>query len=91
MKIEVLNEYENSHHYIETYCKCDYFCPLCGRQQVWEGDSPDYYQGVNYYCTECESSFTLPSAGKCTSFNELGILKQLKELKAWKPKTNKGG
>ena len=92
--MKILNEYPNSHHYIEEYAKTQYYCPNCGKQEVWnEVGEGDYYLGSDYVCTECNFLLHLDSSGKvgpyCMS-NVLGIIKQLKTGVTNTPTTRKG-
>ncbi len=79
-----------SHHYIHEYEKCDYFCPACGKQTVWEEQgSGDYYEGVDYVCTSCNHSFTIPSLKIADSAWAL-IPEQLRSGIALKPVSKVG-
>lgn len=49
-----------THQYSEEFTKTDYFCPICGLKNVWEGSSPDYYRGVDYECRTCQGVFENP-------------------------------
>jgi DNA-directed RNA polymerase subunit RPC12/RpoP len=51
-----------SHKYSETWEPEDIFCPRCGHKKVWVNtDGGDYYVGEQYLCTNCNSTFHLPS------------------------------
>lgn len=43
--------------------KKQYFCPQCGKQEVYlqMDDEQDYYVGYTYYCFACRYSFHLPN------------------------------
>ncbi len=78
MKREVTIKYDNGHSYDFEYEKTDLFCPSCGKQTVWfESSEGDFYEGPTHVCTECTSSFTLPSMG--VAYTDL--IKQLKQEK----------
>lgn len=90
--MKVLNEYVGSHHYVERWEKCDYFCPNCGKKEVWEEQGGgDYYAGVDYVCVACDHFFYLPS-GTFTrkDKNQITILEQLKTGKTNEPTTRPG-
>ena len=57
--MKVCNEYIN-HHYIEEYNRSDYFCPKCGRTELWkEEGSGDCSLGSGYLCLKCKLHFYL--------------------------------
>ena len=38
------------------------FCPHCGKSEVWvECSQGDYYEGPDFFCIACGTSFTMPS------------------------------
>jgi transposase-like protein len=45
-----------------TVISTDYYCPNCGKQNVFveEGEG-DYYTGPTHYCNTCDYSFSIPS------------------------------
>jgi DNA-directed RNA polymerase subunit RPC12/RpoP len=51
----------NQHGSKTTFEKTDYYCMNCGKQQVWEDDCDDYYQGTGMHCTACFSKWQNPS------------------------------
>lgn len=90
--MKILNEYPGSHHYWDEFVKGDYFCPFCGKQEVWESqDSGDYYVGSEQICATCGARLHLDHCQKTKSdANYLGQLKQLREGKAAEPTTRPG-
>ena len=61
MAIPITVKYEAGHSYREVWEKTEYFCPECGKRNVWHDTSGgDYYVGEEHLCVECESSFHLP-------------------------------
>lgn len=69
-----------SHKYHERWDECDYHCPNCGKQMVWErqGDG-DYYMGVDYLCLSCQHRFYLP-VGTVDTLNDDSDRQRLKHL-----------
>lgn len=50
-----------SHQYTEPWEKKDYYCPRCGKQEVWfRNDGGDYYVGEQHICTACKGGFHIP-------------------------------
>jgi len=44
--------------------KTEYYCPECGKQEVYEAlGEGDYYEGTGLYCNSCNNAFTMPSRG----------------------------
>lgn len=67
-----------------NWIKEDYYCPNCGKQEVWmEENSGDYYVGETYLCINCAFKFALPCSVVITTenddFNYLDIIKTIKE------------
>lgn len=89
--MKVLNEYPN-HYYMEEYEKCGYFCPNCGKEEVWEDKgSGDYYMGVDYICVACGKAFYLPSGTwSLREANEIAKLVQLRSGITGVPKAKLG-
>lgn len=88
--MKVLNEYPNSHHYLETWePKPKLFCPICGvRGKLFAEDSGDYYAGCQYICVDCgESSYLDGAGGKAKQ----SIVEQLRSGVTHEPTTKKGG
>jgi predicted RNA-binding Zn-ribbon protein involved in translation (DUF1610 family) len=57
--MKILKEY-TTHHYFTNYKKCSYYCPSCGKKNIFKEDEPgDYYVGVTYICTECGNAFNI--------------------------------
>ena len=85
--MKILIEYANSHHYIETVEKTAYFCPVCGKQGLWENLArDDYYQGCPFICIGCnEVSYII---GGCTE--EDVIINQIKTGIMILPTTKRG-
>lgn len=90
--MKVLLEFSGSHHYWENYEKTDWFCPHCGKQEMWDSTgSGDYYTGTTSYCTACNfSSQLLGGPVLETHPAYLGIIDQLKSGVAREPTTGKG-
>jgi hypothetical protein len=88
--MEVLNEYKDSHHYMESYERSPYHCPLCGKQELWEALSGDYYIGPTSYCTSCAGRCNLVNAFRSGDPRELAIVEQLKTGVALEPTTRQG-
>lgn len=88
--MRILNEYP-THHYFETYQRDEsIYCPSCGSKGVWVSDGADYYQGQEHICTNCNTSFSLPSCSEMTEPRELKIIEQLVNGETYKPTTRKG-
>lgn len=49
-----------SHQYTETWEITDYYCPQCGKKEVWRNDGGDYYIGEQHICAACKRSFHIP-------------------------------
>jgi hypothetical protein len=91
--MQILNEFKDSHHYFETYEKSDYYCPSCGvKGDLWEEQGGgDYYQGVDYICTSCESLHHLDNCGyRPTEENFRNKVRQLKSGVMDEPTTRRG-
>lgn len=81
-------EGQPGHHYILDYERTDYYCPSCGKQEVWvEQSGGDYYAGADYVCVACSSLHHLDSS--CSNVDD-GIVEQLKSGVTKKPITPKG-
>lgn len=53
---------ELSHVYSEIWKKTDYFCPGCGKREVWHAaGGGDYYVGEQHICIACAHEFYLPN------------------------------
>lgn len=92
--MKVLNEYPNSHHYLEEYNLDEsLFCPGCSKATVYvEQSGGDYYEGPEHICISCDSTFSLPRGpDKTKEPNTLGIIEQLKTKTMKSPTTPKGG
>lgn len=72
-------KYELGHSYEETWDKSEYFCPHCGKNEVWEqqGDG-DYYQGVTYLCISCGGIFHLPQRPRPENWQDQQRIAELK-------------
>jgi predicted RNA-binding Zn-ribbon protein involved in translation (DUF1610 family) len=58
----VVVKYQLGHERESEWTKTEYFCPNCGKLEVWSEDGPgDYYAGEDYVCTSCKCFFNLPS------------------------------
>jgi hypothetical protein len=63
VSVNVVLQYSESYKRTVKYIKTGYFCPECGKAEVWcEDDGLDYYLGVTYACTGCDSLFALANA-----------------------------
>jgi predicted RNA-binding Zn-ribbon protein involved in translation (DUF1610 family) len=66
----------------EAWVKKSYYCPACGKNEVFEKeDSDDYYEGAAYICVSCGVEFTMPSFVKSDPFQLGAIRDALKEVK----------
>jgi len=64
--IEIEVKYEAGHSYKENWdVENNVHCPACGKKPVWlnQGEG-DYYEGAEYLCIACGTSFTLPTFNK---------------------------
>jgi predicted RNA-binding Zn-ribbon protein involved in translation (DUF1610 family) len=56
-----------SHSLNFEYSRCEWYCPNCGKQEVWEEAGPgDFYEREDYVCLGCEIHFTLPRTDDIT-------------------------
>lgn len=87
--MKVINEYENSHHYIEHWFRTvNYHCPNCGdKNNLFVNDTGDYYIGSEYICTSCGKSSYLD---QCGSAAKESIVEQLKSGVVAIPTTKQG-
>jgi predicted RNA-binding Zn-ribbon protein involved in translation (DUF1610 family) len=55
-----------THSYDATWERTEYFCPVCGKQTVWQRkDGWDIEQGDQYQCTSCGAEwFTMGFDGR---------------------------
>ena len=63
IKFQVLyyNDGGYSHEYTENWDKAEWFCPACGRREVYEEQGGgDYYVGTRFLCEKCGAKFYLP-------------------------------
>jgi len=89
--MKVILEFKNSHHYEKEYKKSDLYCPFCGKQEVWEDQGcGDYYHGVDYNCSSCNSSHSLDNSSRNETEAYSSISRQLRDGVAIKPTTKKG-
>lgn len=79
-----------THHYIHDYTKSDYYCPNCGKREVWSGGGADYYVGEAYYCTNCYHDSYLDGVGKCIDHPYVEVIDQIKSNTTYKPTTKRG-
>jgi hypothetical protein len=55
-------KYGAGHSYQESWETTEYFCPNCGRRDVWhETSGGDYYVGELHLCRSCKHGFHLPN------------------------------
>lgn len=90
--MKILNEYPGGHHYWEEYLRVDYFCPNCGKQEMWADESPgDYYCGSGTLCIACGFE-TMMQGGPypLKDANDISILEQLRTGITKEPTTRKG-
>ena len=56
--------YGTSHYYTHGWEHTDFYCPSCGKQEVWVEDGPgDYYAGPDYLCRVCGGGMGCPNHG----------------------------
>jgi hypothetical protein len=80
MKKTIDVRYQLGHVTTKDFDLTDYFCPQCGNKSVWVEDSEgDYYEGPQFICTHCESSFRLPRIYKIEDMEDRQIVKELKD------------
>lgn len=88
--MKVILEFKNSHHYEREYEKTEYYCPLCGKQDIWEEQGPgDYYQGPDYLCVNCNSSHSLIHSSGCEGACA-NVASQIKSNTTATPTTKRG-
>lgn len=78
MKKTVTVNYRLGYTRKSDWFKSAYFCPNCGKQDVWfEDDDGDYFLGERYACTSCKCLFTIqgPYVAENT---DVQIIEQLK-------------
>ena len=77
--MKVLLEF-NTHHYYRKYYKTEWYCPNCGKQEVWdESGEGDFYAGTTSYCTECGFQCNLLGGpSKITEKSYLNIVDQIR-------------
>lgn len=88
-------QYPLGHSYLHTYAPTDYFCPHCGRRDVWEECSDgDYYQGPDILCLYCGGGFCLPNGdGKPAPDDDsptMGPLHWIRKLTGYRAPTDEG-
>jgi predicted RNA-binding Zn-ribbon protein involved in translation (DUF1610 family) len=74
---KLIRDYKTHTMEYELEYQHGYYCPYCGKQNLWrEKGSGDYYQGSAYYCLDCYSMHHLDS-----SYGDLDadLIKALKE------------
>lgn len=42
------------------WTKTDFHCMHCGKQEVWQDDMDDYYEGYGLACTSCSREWNMP-------------------------------
>jgi hypothetical protein len=78
-KIRVDVKYELGHTITTYYERSDWFCPNCGKQNVWEEQGPgDYYVGVNHVCIECKTYFLMPSIDSDPDYTEKQVIETIR-------------
>lgn len=77
--LEITNELGNPTK--EVWEHTELHCPSCGIQSVWMQKGPsDYYEGAEYLCSKCESSFTMPHITKVDSVEDKQRLEGIKKF-----------
>lgn len=62
MKKTVTVLYPAGHSRKSTYKQTDWYCLKCGKKEVWVEDGiGDIYEGPEYICTSCHTTFTAPN------------------------------
>jgi hypothetical protein len=76
MKIEI-----RAYSRTEAWFKTDYFCPICGKKEVWSEAGPgDYYAGPRILCVECGGSMEHPQGASVHQTDtDKDRIKQIKE------------
>lgn len=78
MKIRYFRN-DDSHYDYEVEITA-YFCPNCGKKNVYEDQSEgDYYEGSSLFCKSCNFTFTMPS--RIIDDNMNWITKDIKLIK----------
>lgn len=91
MKREALLEFSGSHHYDKTFEKSDYFCPRCGKKELWIcQDGGDYYVGETYYCLACDGQSYLDGVGPVRDKAYLRLIDQIRKGVKSTPTTPRG-
>lgn len=89
--MKLLLEFENSHHYFVEFVKTDYFCPMCGKTEVWRNsDGGDYYEGSMHLCASCDAISYLDSCSSEIDIPYKRLINQIKSGTVPTPTTKKG-
>lgn len=77
-EVKFQNYFGNKNH-TKTYELTKYYCPSCGKKEVWtDNGAGDYYEGTTFLCTSCETAFTMPTLRKIdASLLEVHIVEEL--------------
>ena len=68
-RVTVSVKYEAGHSYLEDWVKTEYYCPHCGKQEVWDEDSGgDHYVGTRLTCVSCAAGFRMPESADATDW-----------------------
>lgn len=72
--------YDHGTHKTETlWVRSKKYCPGCGSNKCWRADNGGcYYEGEEYCCLNCESSFTVPNFSTIPSDHAELAIKRLK-------------
>lgn len=87
--MKVLLEFP-THHYWREVDKTNYFCPSCGKKNVWiEAGMGDYYCGPSHWCVVCGIEFSLPNLSQPSDQDKM-IVEQIRLGKTLEAKTPHG-
>lgn len=71
MTVKLDVKYSLGHSYPERWKRDTYYCPNCGKQNVWsEQGEGDYYYGPSSLCVDCGFSFCLNCEGMPEGHND---------------------
>jgi transposase-like protein len=66
----------------DTWTPTELYCPQCGRQEVWNSDGEDYYDGSEYVCLSCKGTFRHPDEyeeRRCWKHSADAVLEALRQ------------
>lgn len=68
-----------SHKYTETWAVSDFYCPTCGKKEVWTEEGPaDYDAGSKSVCAACGATHYLDRSGPSDSEQDKQRLERLR-------------